>query len=73
MCGIALVLLLAGCSFVTELPVAEDGQRQLIVRCGTATISICAKRAAEECGGAYDVIDTDEGYSANSMHVRCRA
>jgi hypothetical protein len=50
----AIALILAACSTATELPPAADGQRQLIVRCGTATMSFCAKRAAEECGGEYD-------------------
>jgi hypothetical protein len=47
---------LAGSSTATELPNDIDGQRQLIVRCGTATMSACAKRATKECGGAYDVV-----------------
>jgi hypothetical protein len=71
--AVLLLLLLTGCSTVTELPATADGQRQLLVSCGVMFMSACAKRAAKECANGYDLVEADRGYSANSMQIRCRA
>jgi hypothetical protein len=62
---------LSACTTATDVADAS-GQRQVIIRCGTAVLGPCVRRAEQECGGAYDVLETNEGFSANSLRVRCR-
>lgn len=58
---ILIVLLLGGC--VTSKPVSlPDGQVGHIISCdgGVQDISACMNKAAELCGGAYNVISQDQ-------------
>ena len=78
MCGIALVLLLAGCSTayasclslrtICVKPTATDSQ----LAQGRNHIRV-REAGCRGCGAPMSAVETVSRFPANSMHVRCRA
>lgn len=59
--AVGLVLLAGGCVSVESFK-APDGRTAYVIECngGLQSMAACYNRAAEVCGGEYDVLDNDQ-------------
>ena len=84
--ALAVSVLLAGCA--TSEPIkAPDGNMGYFIKCGSAVIDACYKKAAELCPGGYTQVDRETSPNGivapvgnafvfargrNSMFVECK-
>jgi hypothetical protein len=64
------VLLLTGCA-TSSVVYDETGREALLVNCD-AGIAQCHKKAMQDCGGAYVLLDEFDGQYKQYIKVRCK-